>query len=290
MQTGAVFPQTEIGSNPSDVSRYGQAVEEMGFDYLLAYEHVIGANPDRPGGWEGRPYDYNSLFYEPFVLFGYLAALTQRLQFATGILILPQRQTVLVAKQAATLDVLSTGRLRLGIGVGWNPVEYEALGQEFRRRGRRQEEQVALLRRLWTERLVTFEGDFHSVPDAGILPLPVQQPIPIWFGGGADAALRRMARLGDGWMPNTMDTDRLDAELAKLRGYIREAGRDPSAFGVDVRISYSQAKDERWPEILQRLRELGVSHVSLNTMGCGFQDLDQHLDVLERFRKAAAAG
>jgi len=233
MKIGVVFPQTESGEDPAAIRDYAQTVEGMGFDYLLAYDHVIGVNPDRPGGWANRPYDYNSLFHEPFVLFGYLAGLTSRIHFMTGIVILPQRQTVLVAKQAAQVDLLSGGRLTLGIGVGWNDVEYTALNETFHNRGRRQEEQVAVLRALWTQRLVTFAGKYHTIPDAGIHPLPVQRPIPIWFGGGSDASLRRMARLGDGWMTNTWDVERLAPELTTLRDYISQAGRDPAAFGVD---------------------------------------------------------
>ena len=202
MKMGVVFPQTEFPPDPIAIRDYAQTVEGLGFTHLLVYEHVLGANPERPGGWQG-PYTHQHPFYEPFVLFSYLAALTQRLEFVTGILILPQRQTALVAKQAATLDVLCGGRLRLGIGIGWNAVEYTALGENFRNRGRRIEEQVALLRQLWTQPLVNFEGKWHQVPDAGLNPLPVQQPIPLWFGGQAEEVLRRTARLGR----------RLDAQL-----------------------------------------------------------------------------
>ena len=207
MKLGVVFPQTEIEHSPAAIRDYAQAAEDLGYDYLLAYEHVLGANPERPGGWRG-PYTHLHSFFEPFVLFSYLAGLTHRLQFTTGILILPQRQTVLVAKQAATLDALSGGRLRLGIGIGWNAIEYEALGEDFHTRGRRIEEQVELLRLLWTEPLVSFQGREHILSDAGIKPLPVQRPIPIWFGGSSDPVLRRMARLGDGWMPNPLPVDR----------------------------------------------------------------------------------
>src|SRR5512137_2052178 len=201
MQIGLVFPQTEIGNDPAAIRDYAQTAEGLGFSHLLAYEHVLGANPQRPGGWSG-PYTYQTPFHEVFVLFGYLAALTQRLELVSGILILPQRQTVLAAKQAASLDVLSGGRLRLGVGLGWNEVEYAALNENFHNRGRRIEEQVALLRRLWTEPLVTFNGEWHTIPDAGLNPLPVQQPIPVWFGGSAEAALERIARLADGWIIN----------------------------------------------------------------------------------------
>jgi len=283
MKIGVVFPQTESGEDPAAIRDYAQTVEGMGFDYLLAYDHVIGVNPDRPGGWANRPYDYNSLFHEPFVLFGYLAGLTSRIHFMTGIVILPQRQTVLVAKQAAQVDLLSGGRLTLGIGVGWNDVEYTALNETFHNRGRRQEEQVAVLRALWTQRLVTFAGKYHTIPDAGIHPLPVQRPIPIWFGGGSDASLRRMARLGDGWMTNTWDVERLAPELTTLRDYISQAGRDPAAFGVDYRISLSRFPRAEWPRLMKRLDALGVSHVSFNTMGCGLVGVKAHLAEIEKF-------
>lgn len=289
MQYGVVFPQTEIGSDPAAIRAYAQTVEALGYDYLLAYEHVIGANPDRPGGWRG-PYTHESPFHEPFVLFSYLAALTTRLQFVTGILILPQRSTVLVAKQAAALDVLSGGRLRLGVGVGWNEVEMRALGYDFRARGRRSAEQVQLLRRLWTEPLVTFDGEFHTIEDAGLNPLPVQRPIPLWFGGGADPVLRRMARLGDGWMPNTMPVERGKPLVAKLRGYLADAGRDPDAFGLDVRVNVSQLPEEpQWAAYLDGWRALGATHACVNTMGLGFTSVDEHLAVIRRFIAAARA-
>src|SRR3984957_11348408 len=191
MTTGVVFPQTEIGADAGAVRAYAQRVEELGFTHLLAYDHVVGADPAVHEGWDG-PYDVTTTFHEPLVLFGYLAALTS-LELVTGIIILPQRQTALVAKQAAEVDLLTGGRLRLGVGLGWNAVEYEALGQEFGNRGRRVEEQVALLRRLWTEPSVTFEGDFERVTGAGLAPLPVQRPIPVWFGApwrAADPAAR----------------------------------------------------------------------------------------------------
>lgn len=287
MKFGVVFPQTEIGADINAVRTYAQAAEDLAYDYLLAYEHVVGANPDRPGGWAGRPYDHNTTFHEPFVLFGYLAAITQRIEFATGILILPQRQTVLVAKQAAEVDLLSNGRLRLGIGVGWNEVEYEALGQNFRTRGKRQAEQVDLLRRLWTERLVNFTGEFDRMPDAGIYPLPVQRPIPIWFGGGADAVLRRMAVQGDGWMPNTMPLDQLREMLEILRSYLTESGRDPHDFGVDFRISLNRTPEADWRETIAHLQALNVSHICFNTMGMGFVTVDQHIEAIQRFKAVA---
>jgi len=280
---GVVFPQTEIGPDPTAVRDYAQAAEGMGYDYLLAYDHVLGANPDRPGGWSG-PYTHETLFHEVFVLFGYLAGITQRLELVTGILILPQRQTALVAKQAAEIDVLSGGRLRLGVGIGWNEVEYIALNENFHNRGKRLEEQVALLRALWTKPLVTFQGEYHTIPDAGLKPMPLQRPIPVWFGGGADVALRRMARLGDGWIPNIMPFEKLRADLENVHDYLEQAGRSPKQFGVDVRLSVARTPQTEWVREANRLRKLGVTHIAVNTMRAGFTALDQHLDALRRFQ------
>ncbi|HEY2442238.1 MAG TPA: LLM class F420-dependent oxidoreductase, partial [Streptosporangiaceae bacterium] len=237
MQVGVVFPQTEIGPDPAAVRAYAERVEELGYRHVMAYDHVLGADPAVHKDWSG-PYDISSAFHEPLVLFGYLAALT-RLELVTGIIILPQRQTALVAKQAAEVDLLSGGRLRLGIGLGWNRVEYEALGKDFSTRGRRADEQVALLRRLWTERSVTFEGDSERVTGAGLAPLPVQRPIPIWFGASSTAAYQRAGRLGDGWFPQVPPGPRLDAARAVVEEAAVAAGRDPSAIGMDGRISWT---------------------------------------------------
>ena len=196
MRIGVIFPQIEIGSDPAAIRDYAQAAEELGYHYLLAFDHVLGANSASRPGWRG--YRHTDMFHEPFVLFGYLAGVTKNIELTTGVLILPQRQTALVAKQAASLDIVSGGRLRLGIGIGWNPVEYEALGEDFHNRGLRSEEQIEVLRALWTQELVTYDGKWHGITDAGLNPLPVQQPIPIWFGGSSDLVLQRIARLGDG--------------------------------------------------------------------------------------------
>lgn len=283
MKFGVVFPQTEIGHDPAVIKDYAQTAEGLGYDYLLTYDHVLGANPDRPGGWQG-PYTYKDSFHEPFVLFGYLAGLTQKLEFVTGILILPQRQTALVAKQAAQVDVLSGGRLRLGVGVGWNKVEFQALGRDFSNRGKRIEEQVTLLRLLWTNPLVTFEGTDHTIDDAGINPLPVQRPIPIWFGGMADVVIRRMARLGDGWMPNRPPNDETKALAERLRGYLEAAGRTPEAFGIDGRLSIKDYPPAQWGEQVNRWRDLGASHLCVNTMGAGLTSPQAHIEAIRQFK------
>lgn len=285
MKYGAVFPQIEYPSDPIAIRDYAQAVEAMGYDYLLVYDHILGANPERPGGWHG-PYTFKDPFQEPFVLFGYLAGLTQRLELVTGILILPQRETALVAKQAAQVDVLSGGRLRLGVGIGWNEVEYEAMNFSFRNRGKRIEEQIDVLRRLWTEPLVKFDSQWHHINDAGINPMPVQRPIPIWFGGGADVVLQRMARIGDGWMPNSMSLDTARELVDKLHGFLDAEGRDPSTFGIDTRLNVRTTPEPEWQHFLDAWRSMGATYVGVNTMGLGFTSPDQHLDVLRRFREA----
>jgi len=253
--------------------------EGLGFSHVLAFDHVLGANPDRPGGWKG-PYTYQTPFHEPFVLFSYMAGVTNTLGFATGIIILPQRQTALVAKQAATLDVLSSGRLRVGVGLGWNEVEYAALGQDFHSRGRRIEEQVTLLRQLWTQPLVNFEGRWDTIPDAGINPLPVQQPIPIWFGGHAEPVLRRTARLGDGWMPNYRTPEDARNALGLLQRFIEEAGRKPGGLGIEARIPYGEGSPEMWRLLARDWQAVGATHLSFNTMGVGLSTPAEHLKAI----------
>lgn len=287
MRVGVVFPQTEIGSDPGAIKEYAQAVEQLGFRHILAYDHVIGANPASRPGWH-PPYTYLDPFHEPFVLFGYLAGLTKQLELVTGILILPQRQTVLVAKQAAALDVLSGGRLRLGIGIGWNPVEYEGLGADFKNRGSRSEEQVDVLRKLWTTELITFEGRWHKITDAGIKPLPVQRPIPVWFGGSDDRVLRRLAKLGDGWFPLLAPDEKCRALIEKIRNYARQLGRNPDAIAIEGRISYGQGSAEAWLKDLQAWKDLGAGYVSFNTMKAGLASPAAHIEAIRRFQASTA--
>ncbi|HEY7091647.1 MAG TPA: LLM class F420-dependent oxidoreductase [Ktedonobacterales bacterium] len=282
MRIGAVFPQTEIGGDPGVIREYVTAVEEMGFDHLVIYDHVIGASIENRPDWRG-PYTSETMFHEPFVLFGYVAALTKRLELVTGVIILPQRQTALVAKQAAEVDVLSGGRMRLGVGVGWNEVEFESLNEDFHTRGRRLEEQVEVMRALWTQPVVTYTGKWHTINEAGLNPLPVQRPIPIWFGGVADAAMKRIARIGDGWMPQMPPNERARELVEQLRADIRAAGRPESAVGIEARLGLGQIRDEAgWESFAHGWRDLGATYLDLNTMGAGYTNVGQHLDALRR--------
>jgi len=278
MRIGVILPQTEIGPAVGAVRTYGQGVEDLGFQHVLAYDHVVGADPEVHRPWEG-PYDIDTEFHEPFVLFGFLAGCTSSLELVTGITILPQRQTALVAKQAAEVDLLTRGGFRLGVGVGWNPVEYEALGQDFTTRGRRLEEQVALLRRYWTERSVTVSGEFDRVTGAGIAPPPVQRPIPVWFGGSSPRAYERMGRLADGWFPLVQPGERLAAARALVAESALAAGRDPGAIGMEGRINWRGDADDV-ARRMESWREEGATHLSINTMGAGLATVDDHLEVL----------
>lgn len=282
MKIGIVFPQTEIGNDPIAIREFAQGAEAMGFNHLLVYDHVLGANRDRPGGFNG-PYDKDTPFHEPFVLFGYLAAATQTLELVTGVIILPQRQTALVAKQAAEVDLLSGGRLRLGVGTGWNAVEYEALGEDFTTRGRRQEEQVRLLRELWENETIDFDGRFDRVTGAGINPRP-QRAIPLWFGGAADAALARAARLGDGWFPLVPPDERGRDAVAKIRAHLKDAGRDPAEFGIEPQARVAGGNPDRWRKQADAWRELGASHISIVTMGADLGGVDAHLKAASEYK------
>jgi probable F420-dependent oxidoreductase len=282
MQIGVVFPQTEMPADVTAVRDYGQAAEALGYKHILAYDHILGANPDRPGGWSG-PYTYRDPFFEPFILFSYLAGVTTNMEFTSGIFILPQRQTALFAKQAATLDVLCNGRLRIGIGTGWNEVEYEALNEDFHTRGRRQEEQVTLLRELWTKPLVTFKGTWHTISDAGLNPLPLQQPIPIWFGGGADVVLERIARIGDGWMPNLRTASAAGPYLELLDSYLAKNGRSRADIGIEPRLAWHTGDLDHLNRLKEEWQAAGATHLSINTMNAGFSTVDKHIAALRQF-------
>jgi probable F420-dependent oxidoreductase len=275
VRAGAIFPQLESGADPAALREYAQAAEEFGYDHLLAYDHVLGADPAGRPGWKG--YTHQDLFHEPFVLFGYLAGLTARIEFTTGVIVLPQRQTALVAKQATEVDILSGGRLRLGVGVGWNEVEYEALGQDFHTRGKRLEEQIALLRRLFAEEVVTFAGRWDRVEQAGLNPLPTRRAIPIWLGGAADTLLARVVAMGDGWFPQMRPEPEGRAAMDKLRALAEAAGRDPHTIGIEARLSL---KDQTMADLERTARAwqaLGATHIGVNTMGAGLTSMSRHI-------------
>lgn len=283
MKFGATFPTKEIGTDPAEIKAWAQGVEELGFSHILIYDHVLGAGTANRPEWPG-PYDINDPFHEPFVTLGYLAAVTEKVEFATGIVILPQRQTVLVAKQAAQVDLLCGGRLRLGVGVGWNPVEYEALGEDFTTRGARVSEQVELMRELWTNELVAYEGSDHTVVDAGLNPNSVQRPIPVWMGGGfAAKPLERIGRIADGWIPLHPPNDAGRQALEVIKASAREAGRDPAEIGIEGRVGLEPDRRDGWGGFTERWREFGATHMTCYTMDQGLTGAEQHLARLAEF-------
>ena len=286
VRVGVVFPHQEIGNDPAHIAAYAQAAEDLGYAHVVAYDHVVGADPaGRPSSWRGV-YTHRDAFHEPFVLFGYLAAVTKRIELAFGIVILPQRQTILVAKQAASLDVLSRGRVRLGVAIGWNHVEYEALGMAWRDRAKRIEEQIHVMRLLWTNEVVDYTGRWHRIDRAGINPLPIQRPIPLWMGADEEIAVKRVARLADGWFSHLTPDETGRAGLERFRGYVREAGRDPGRIGVEGRVPATGTPDD-WTRRALAFREMGMTHLEFRTGGSRLPNLDAHIDAMRRFREAA---
>jgi probable F420-dependent oxidoreductase len=282
VKIGVIYPQTELKGDPEAVRRIGLATEELGFQHLLTYDHVLGATHDREPKLTG-PYTEKEPFHDPFVMFSYLAAITRRIELVTGILILPQRQTVLVARQAADLDLLSGERLRLGVGIGWNYVEYDAMGEDFKTRGKRVDEQVTLLRRLWSEPLVDFTGTFDRVDRAALNP-PPRRSIPIWFGGFKDVALRRAAAIGDGFIAVDGAADAFD-QATKLHQYLKEEGRDVASFGLHGNMLKAKTP-EAFVETVKRWRDAGGTHASVSTMGLKLKTTDEHLDYMKRVAEA----
>ncbi len=285
MQFGAVLSQNELGGDLGALRAYAQSVQDLGYDFLVAADHVVGADPavhpDLP-----RVYPLDSILHEPFALFAYLAGVAPRLGLLTSVIILPQRQAALVAKQAAALDVLTNGRLRLGVGIGWNPVEFEALGMNFRDRARRFEEQIDLMRRLWTEPVVTYRGAYHTVTAAGLNPLPIQRPIPIWIGASAEVAVKRACRLADGFIPLRPLEGGWAATMEKIRGWLREAGRDPASFGIVGRLQAGTGTPDNWCATVDEWRDLGATHLSVTTAGAGLRGPDAHVRRLREVQDA----
>jgi len=274
MRVGVVFSQTEIGAESGAVRAYAEAVSALGYQHVLTYDHVLGADTSVHAGWQG-PYNLRGTSHEPFVLFGYLAAISA-LELVTGIVVFPQRQSALVAKQAAEVDLLTGGRFQLGVGIGWNRVNYESLGKEFSNRGERISEQVALMRRLWTEESVTFEGRFETVIGAGLAPMPIRRPIPVWFGGLSPAALRGAGKLGDGWFPLMAPGPELEQGRALVEEMALEARRDPRAIGMEGKLDFGDGDLDRLGREAELWRTIGTSHLSVNTMRADLAQLDDH--------------
>lgn len=287
MQLGVVLPTYEIPSDPSALTDFAQAVEDLGYSHLVAMDHVVGADLANRPDWEER----NTLedFHEPLTLFGYLAGPTRRLELVTDVLVLPQRQTVLVAKQAAEVDVLSNGRLRLGVGIGWAEPEFRALNEDFHTRGARLAEQVAVLRALWTQETVTFHGRWHHLDEMGIRPLPRQRPIPIWLGGNAEAALRRTAAIADGWMPLMGPDEDARQAIERVHGYMRAEGRDPHNFGIEAATYIAGRTPDEWRREVESWRALGATHLTVYTLDAGVGSLREHVDLIQRFKAVVDA-
>lgn len=295
MQLGANLPLSDIGGEAAVVRDYAQAAEAMGFDYLGAADHVVGVNAASRPGWDDRNTSAD-LFHDPFVLYGFLSACTEAIGFSTQVLILAQRQAALVAKQAACVDVLSGGRFRLGVGIGWNAEEFTALNEDFGNRGKRSAEQVEFMQALWAEPHVTFEGKWHRINDAGINPLPGGGSLPLWFGGHEDVTLRRTAKYGDGWIMLALPAGaEADAQFGKLRAYTKAEGRDPAKMGLEVWVSVGEGGPEDWRAEFEAWQAAGVSHVTVNNVynrahhqRIEGRTLADHIDALERYRAAVA--
>ncbi len=291
MKLGVNYPQNIIGGDPTIVRDFAQTVEGLGYAHIVAYDHVLGIDPAAYPGWQG-PYTSADLFHDPFTLFSYIAAITERIELSPQIVILPQRQAVLVAKQAASLDALSGGRLRLGVGVGWNKVEYVALGKNFHDRGKRSEEQISVMRALWAEPHVLFEGEHHTIPNAGINPLP-KRPLQVWIGGGSDATYDRIGRMGDGWLNIYVSPDKVQAALDKIQASAEKAGRDSDKIGLDCWTGMGNGSAADWRAEIKIWRGLGATHITLNTTfnrghikAIKGSDIATHLKAIEVYMEA----
>jgi probable F420-dependent oxidoreductase len=294
MRLGAVFPNNAVGTDPGAIREFAQGIEDMGLRHMTVYDHVIGFDAAAYDGSGLRVPYREHIYNEPFTLFGYLAGLTKKLELVTGVLVVTQRQTALIAKQAAQIDVLSGGRLRLGLGTGWSLPEYEALNVPWERRGDRLEEQIRLLRELWTKPVIRFAGEFHTVSSGGINPLPARRPIPLWLGGVSDRVIRRVATMADGWMP--LFTERgsrrgqtaIEPEEAmeRLHGFAINVGRDPSEIGIDCRITFQESTPEDWRSQYETYRGLGASHITLVTVDSSLISADAHLNAIKRMKDA----
>lgn len=292
MHLGVVLPHGSIGADRAELDGFVRAVEDVGYQHLVTSDHVLGANPDAPD-FDGH-FDNTDPFHELFTTFGYVSAITDDVRLLSGILVLPQRQTAVVAKQAAQVDFLSDGRLDLGVAVGWNDVEYEALGMDFTNRGARIDEAIDVLRALWEDEVVEFDGRYHTIPDMGLNPRPVQRPIPLWIGGSADVVLRRAARKGDGWIAGgswseAESLDDLQGTIDDIHAYLREEGRDPEDFFVHGRVALAGEDPDEWVRRTAAWHDLGATHVAVDTHRVlGVTDNAEHARLLEAYHDAVA--
>ncbi len=286
LRVGAVFPQTEMSADRAEIRSWIEGVRDLGFQHVLAYDHVLSGDQTYHFPKLVGRYDETKPFQEVMVLFGYMAAIAPEMEAVSGVVILPQRQTALVAKQAATVDILTGGRLRLGVGIGWNDIEYQGLNETFTNRGKRLEEQIDLLRRLWQQPIISYEGQWHTIDHAGLAPLPIQRPIPIWIGGSADVALQRAARIADGFISNNgVNLDRSAHEVNVIRAELERIGRPPTSFGFEPRLNLAEDSDATWRQAIAWWQEQGATHVSINTMGAGCVSINDHLAGLARIKR-----
>ena len=285
MNLGVVLPTVELGSDPAIIREYAQTAQELGYTHLVIQDHVLGVDPAVHVGWT-RPYTYKTLTPDPFIQSAFLSSAVPGMELVTGVVVITQRQTVLVAKQAAEVDILTGGNFRLGVGLGWNKVEYDALGEDFTNRGVRSEEQVELMRALWTQQSVTFDGKWHHIDAAGINPMPVQRPIPVWFGGASDAVLKRTARMGDGWItsPQVQTYEANRAMLDRLYSFAEEVDRDPASIGIEGRIELVDHPTDQ--DVIASHKEwkgMGVEIVTLSTRAVGLDSPRQQMDALKKY-------
>jgi probable F420-dependent oxidoreductase len=285
MKFNVSFPQVNAMSDPGAVREFAQMVDQAGFDHLTVSDHVLGANPASRPGWTGR-YTVDDPFREPMVMLGFIAACTTRVRLGTSIMILPQRQTALVAKQMTEIDILSNGRAMLGVGVGWNELEFVGLNEDFHTRGRRIEEQLAVMRALWTERTTTFKGEFHTIDDAGLNTMPIQRPIPIFMGGAAPRVLKRIARLADGWLPSSASVADFTAQLDEFKRLVSEAGRDIKKIAIVPRMSLRRGAESTWPEIVDGWAATGATHLGVSTNNTDAGDANEHIAIVRAFADA----
>ncbi|SEO85058.1 LLM class F420-dependent oxidoreductase [Trujillonella endophytica] len=288
VRVGVAYPQDELGGDPDALRRFGVAVEELGYDHLLMFDHVVGAvHAPRDLPMPPRMYTERDPFHDPLTAFAHLAALTRRIELVTGVLVLPQRQTVLLARQAADVDLLSGGRLRLGVGVGYNPVEYHAMGADWSARGRRIAEQIPYLRQLWTGEALTFTGEFDQIDRAALNPPPAGRSIPIWYGGSSEAAFRRAAELADGFVFGYAFRDTAVGQWQRVQELLRDAGRSPAGFrGVFVLLPDERGGDwaTRTVEALPRLRDAGATDVTVTSARQGLTTVAEHVDHIARLK------